>query len=71
MSRCRFGSAPYGTVDRFSALRNDALEQMLDAHPDLVSSEERDFIGCELLNRVIGSLGKMPLLDALNVLTCR
>jgi tetratricopeptide (TPR) repeat protein len=45
------------------------LEQMLDAHPDLVSSEERDFIGCELLNRVIGSLGKMPLLEALNVLT--
>jgi tetratricopeptide (TPR) repeat protein len=45
------------------------LEQMLDAHPDLVSSEERDFIGCELLNRAIGSLGKMPLLEALDVLT--
>jgi Tfp pilus assembly protein PilF len=45
------------------------LEQMLDAHPDLVSSEERDFIGCELLSRVVGGLGKMPLLEALDVLT--
>ena len=25
------------------------LEQVLDAHPDLVSSEERDFIGPELV----------------------
>ena len=45
------------------------LEQLLDAHPDLISSEERDFIGKELLHSVIGGLGKMPLLDALNALT--
>jgi tetratricopeptide (TPR) repeat protein len=44
------------------------LEQLLDAHPDLVSSEERDFIGTELLQSVIGRLGKMPLLDALDAL---
>ena len=47
------------------------LEQLLDAHPDLISSEERDFIGKELLHTVIGGLGKMPLLDALNVLDRR
>jgi tetratricopeptide (TPR) repeat protein len=44
------------------------LEQMLDAHPDLVSSEERDFIGKELLQTVVGSFGKMPLLDVLNTI---
>jgi tetratricopeptide (TPR) repeat protein len=44
------------------------LEQLLDAHPDLVSSEERDFIGKELFHSVVGALGKMPLLDALNAL---
>ena len=44
------------------------LEQLLDAHPDLISSEERDFIGKELLHSVLGGLGKMPLLDALNTL---
>ena len=30
------------------------LEQLLDAHPDLVSSEERDFIGKELFHSVVG-----------------
>jgi hypothetical protein len=45
------------------------LEQLLDAHPDLVSSEERDFIGKELLHSVVGGLGKMPVLEALNALT--
>lgn len=44
------------------------LEQLLDAHPDLISSEERDFIGKELLHSVVGKLGKMPLLDALHAL---
>ena len=44
------------------------LEQLLDAHPQLVSSEERDFIGKELFHTVLGALGKMPLLDALNAL---
>src|SRR4029079_16986801 len=44
------------------------LEQLLDAHPDLVSSEERDYIGRQLFQTVLGRLGKMPLLDALNAL---
>lgn len=45
------------------------LEQVLDAHPDLVSSEERDFIGREVLNTITAHRGKMPLIDALNELT--
>jgi tetratricopeptide (TPR) repeat protein len=60
---------PMALLTGFPRSGTTLLEQMLDAHPDLVSSEERDFIGCELLNRVIGSLGKMPLLDALNTLS--
>jgi tetratricopeptide (TPR) repeat protein len=44
------------------------LEQLLDAHPGLVSSEERDYIGRELFHTVLGRLGKMPLRDALNAL---
>jgi tetratricopeptide (TPR) repeat protein len=60
---------PMALLSGFPRSGTTLLEQMLDAHPDLVSSEERDFIGCELLNRVIGSLGKMPLLGALNMLS--
>jgi tetratricopeptide (TPR) repeat protein len=44
------------------------LEQVLDAHPDLVSSEERDFIGRELLHCVVAGRGKISLLEALNQL---
>jgi tetratricopeptide (TPR) repeat protein len=42
------------------------LEQLLDAHPDLVSSEERDFIGRELLHTFMSKRGKTPFLDVLN-----
>jgi tetratricopeptide (TPR) repeat protein len=42
------------------------LEQVLDAHPDLLSSEERDFIGRELLHCVVVGRGKITLLDGLN-----
>jgi tetratricopeptide (TPR) repeat protein len=42
------------------------LEQLLDAHPDLVSSEERDFIGKELLQSLTVRRGATPLLDVLN-----
>jgi tetratricopeptide (TPR) repeat protein len=42
------------------------LEQVLDAHPDLVSSEERDFIGRELLHCVVAGRGKITLLEGLN-----
>jgi tetratricopeptide (TPR) repeat protein len=44
------------------------LEQLLDAHPDLVSSEERDFIGRELMHSVISGRGKVTLLEALHQL---
>lgn len=37
------------------------LEQLLDAHPDLVSSEERDFIGQELYHEVAFGQGATPL----------
>jgi tetratricopeptide (TPR) repeat protein len=42
------------------------LEQVLDAHPDLVSSEERDFVGSELVHVVVGERRKAPLLELLN-----
>lgn len=42
------------------------LEQVLDAHPEVVSSEERDFIGRELVVTWAGRRGSTPLLDVLN-----
>jgi tetratricopeptide (TPR) repeat protein len=42
------------------------LEQLLDAHPGLVSSEERDFIGRELLHTVATRRRSAPLLESLN-----
>lgn len=42
------------------------LEQVLDSHSDLVSSEERDFIGREMFHTVSTIRGKVPLLDVLN-----
>lgn len=42
------------------------LEQVLDAHPDLVSSEERDFIGKELMRRLTTGHGQKPLIDVLD-----
>lgn len=42
------------------------LEQMLDAHPDLVSSEEREFIGRELFHVFANPRGTAPLIDILN-----
>jgi tetratricopeptide (TPR) repeat protein len=45
------------------------LEQLLDAHPQLVSSEERDYIGRELFFAVAGMRGKTPLVELLNNLT--
>lgn len=44
------------------------LEQVLDSHPDLVSSEERDFIGSELFHRFISDRGNTPFLSILNEL---
>lgn len=42
------------------------LEQVLDAHPELVSSEERDFIGRELLQSFCGQRGQAALLEVFN-----
>lgn len=44
------------------------LEQVLDAHPELVSSEERDFIGRELVATFAGRRGQTPFLEILNEL---
>jgi tetratricopeptide (TPR) repeat protein len=44
------------------------LEQVLDAHPDLISSEERDFIGRELMYSVTTDRGKMNFLEMINSL---
>jgi tetratricopeptide (TPR) repeat protein len=44
------------------------LEQLLDAHPDLVSSEERDFIGNELVRTVTAHRANKPLLEVINEL---
>jgi tetratricopeptide (TPR) repeat protein len=39
------------------------LEQALDAHPELVSSEERDFVGSELVHVIVGERRQTPLLE--------
>ncbi len=45
------------------------LEQLLDAHPDLVSSEERDFIGREMFHSIAHRRRNTPLLEVINELT--
>jgi tetratricopeptide (TPR) repeat protein len=47
------------------------LEQVLDSHKELISSEERDFLGREVVYAVTAGRGKESLLDALNALTTR
>ena len=42
------------------------LEQVLDAHPDLVSSEERDFVGTELYCAIAQRRKATPIVDLLN-----
>lgn len=42
------------------------LEQVLDAHPDCVSSEERDFIGKELFIALMGNRPEASMLERLN-----
>jgi tetratricopeptide (TPR) repeat protein len=42
------------------------LEQVLDAHPDLVSSEERDFVGSELARVMAGERTSAPMMELLN-----
>jgi tetratricopeptide (TPR) repeat protein len=45
------------------------LEQMLDAHPGLVNSEERDFIGRELFHSIAYRRGNTPLLEVIDELS--
>ena len=44
------------------------MEQVLDAHHDLASSEERDFIGRGLFYEITAGQEKVPLIDVLNEL---
>lgn len=44
------------------------LEQVLDAHPDLVSSEERDFIGRVMFHTATAHRSNAPLLESLGEL---
>jgi hypothetical protein len=44
------------------------LEQLLDAHPDLISSEERDFVGRELFHTIALRRGTTPLLEVIDQL---
>jgi tetratricopeptide (TPR) repeat protein len=44
------------------------LEQLLDAHSDLVSSEERDFVGRELFHSISYGRGSAPLLELIDQL---
>src|SRR5262249_38089595 len=45
------------------------LEQMLDAHPDLVSSEERDFVGRQLFHAAMHRRQSAPLLGVIDELS--
>jgi tetratricopeptide (TPR) repeat protein len=47
------------------------LEQVLDSHTDLVSSEERDFIGREVVHATSARRGKATVLEALNAFSIR
>ncbi len=47
------------------------LEQVLDSHADLVSSEERDFIGREVVHAATARRGKTTILEALNQFSMR
>lgn len=42
------------------------LEQMLNAHPELVCSEERDYLGHEFVRSLLAGQGATPLLQILN-----
>lgn len=42
------------------------LEQALDAHPDVVSSEERDFVGMELMHSLTARQGEKPLVEVID-----
>lgn len=44
------------------------LEQMLDAHPDLISSEERDIVGRDLYHKVVHRRGSASLLEVIDQL---
>jgi tetratricopeptide (TPR) repeat protein len=59
---------PVALLTGFPRSGTTLLEQVLDAHSDLVSSEERDFIGKELFFEITGHNKKLPVIEALNEL---
>ncbi|HEX6963721.1 MAG TPA: sulfotransferase, partial [Lacipirellula sp.] len=58
-----------GLLTGFPRSGTTLLEQVLDAHPELVSSEERDFLGNELLRTISQSRPTTPLRELLNGLS--
>ena len=61
--------APTALLTGFPRSGTTLLEQLLDSHPDLVSSEERDFIGRDLLEVVAARRADRNYLTGLNELT--
>lgn len=60
---------PVALLTGFPRSGTTLLEQLLDAHPDLVSSEERDFVGKELIRQTLSRQGAAPILDLYNDLS--
>jgi tetratricopeptide (TPR) repeat protein len=63
-----FAPARTALLTGFPRSGTTLLEQVLDAHPDLVSSEEREFVGKELFLLLAAARGAAPLLETLREL---
>jgi len=61
-----FAPARVALLTGFPRSGTTLLEQVLDAHPDLVSSEERDFIGSELIRTLTLHRPNKPLHEVLS-----
>jgi tetratricopeptide (TPR) repeat protein len=59
----RFPKQRVALLSGFPRSGTTLLEQVLDAHPDLVSSEERDFVGKELMDNFTSKQGQKSLLE--------
>ena len=57
---------PVALLTGFPRSGTTLLEQLLDAHPGLISSEERDFVGKELIRQVLSRQGNAPILELYN-----
>jgi tetratricopeptide (TPR) repeat protein len=76
LHRWRGGTADLAThrtalLTGFPRSGTTLLEQVLDSHTDLVSSEERDFIGREVVHAATARRGKATILEALNEFSLR